>query len=142
MKKYRQTVIPEASTKAWSGLSKYATQKKVFDYYKANYLLNGKHVINQDLGISVAFERKGAEKTSFGGFIYSKKACLVEILDKVIRYAEYSNWGDRKPQDIPTVLGYLNFKVKVRIDGIMEHVHLVIRVNNSGKFHYSMDINK
>ena len=141
MKKYKQTIIPEAFTKEWSGLGKYATQKKVFEYYKTHYL-NGKHVINQHLGITIEFERKGAEKTSFGGYVYPKKACLVTILDKLIRYSTYNNWGDRKPQDIPTILGYLNFKVKVRIDGIIEDVHLVIRVNTCGKFHYSLDVNK
>jgi hypothetical protein len=141
MAKYKQNIIPEVSTKEWSGLSRYATQRKVFDYYKIHYL-NNKHVINKHLGITVGFERKGAEKTSFGGYMYPKKACLVEILDKLIRHAEYSNWGDRKPQDLPTILGYLNFKVKVRIDGKIEQIHLVIRVNTSGKFHYSMDVNK
>jgi hypothetical protein len=50
--------------------------------------------------------------------------------------------GGRKPTDGNFVIGYLNFKAKVRIDGKLEHVHLIIRVRNTGKFHYSMEVNK
>ncbi|MDR1406334.1 MAG: hypothetical protein LBI89_03935 [Prevotellaceae bacterium] len=139
MKKYRQTVIPEASTKEWSGLTLFSARKKMFDYYKNYY--TGVKVINKDIGITVEFERAGNKKTSYGGYLYPKKACLVAILDKLIRYAEYSNWGERKEKDESFVIGYLNFKVKVRIDGIVEYVHLVIRVRNTGKFQYSIDLN-
>jgi hypothetical protein len=140
MKKYKQTVIPEASTKEWSGLKPLATRKKVLEYYRIHYL-TGHKVINKDLGIAVQFEAAGAKKTSFGGNIYPEKACLVEVLDKLIRYAEYSNWGDKKVTDALHVIGYMNFKVKVRIDGRIEHIHLVIRVTNDGKFHYTLEIN-
>jgi len=140
MAKYKQTVIPEVSTQSWIGLTPFATRKKVFEYYRTHYV-NGSRVINQHLGIAVGFDRIGLKKTSFGGSMYPKKACLVEVLDKLIRYAAYSNWGERKDSDNPHVIGYLNFKSAVRIDGKLEHVHLVIRVNNNGKFHYSMEVN-
>lgn len=139
MKKYKQTVIPEVSTKEWRGLTLFNVRKKMFDFYKKHY--TGLKVINKDIGITVEFERAGNKKTSYGGFLYPKKACLVEVLDKLIRYAEYSNWGDKKEKDEPYVIGYLNFKIKVRIDGIIEYAHLVIRVRNTGKFQYSIDLN-
>jgi hypothetical protein len=140
MLKYEQTTIPEASTEGWTGLKPLATRKKVFEYYKAHYL-NGSRIINQHLNIAVDFERSGADKTSFGGHIYPKKACLVEILDKLIRYAAFSNWGNPKENDLPSVVGYLNFKVKAKIDGALEHIHLVVRLTNNGRFHYSMEVN-
>ena len=140
MKKYKQTVIPQAFTAEWKNMPVKEFHEKVSTYYRTRY--QGKcRVINQHLGIVVEFDREGVNKTSYGGHLYTKKACLVEVLDKMIRYAEYNNWGNRKPTDKPTVIGYLNFKVKVKIDGKMEYVHLVIRVTNNGKFHYSMEVN-
>ena len=115
-----------------------ATRKKMFDYYKGHY--TGKKVVNKDIGIAVEFERAGSKKTSYGGSLYPKKACLVEVLDQLIRYAKYSKWGERKATDPDYVIGFLNFKVKVRINGVLEYVHLVIRVRNTGKFHYSLEV--
>ena len=140
MAKYKQTVIPETSTKGWEKLTTQEVREKLYDEYRAHCY--GKKVINQSLGITIEFEHGGARKTSYGGAVYSKKACIVNVLDKLARYAEYSNWGDRKATDAPHVIGYLNFKAKVKIDEKLEYVHLVIRVRNTGKFHYSMEINK
>ena len=139
-KKYKQTVIPEASTAGWITLTASGVREKLSNEYRTRY--NGKKVVNQSLGITVEFESTGARKTAHGSAVYSKKACLVSVLDQLIRYAEYSNWGDRKPSDIARVIGYLNFKAKVKIDGKMEHTHLVVRVCNDGRFHYAMEVNK
>ena len=140
MKKYKQTVIPEVSTANWKTKTYSEARKKVMDYYRTHYL-NGKKVTNQHLGITVEFDPDGADKTSRGGAIYLKKKCLVEVLSEMIQYAEYSNWGDRKAKDKPSVIGFLNFKVKVKIDEKIENIHLVIRVTNDGKFHYTMEVN-
>lgn len=140
MAKYKQSVIPEAFTEEWVKLTKQEVRKKLYDEYRTRCY--GKKVINQSLGITVEFEHEGARKASYGSAIYSKKACLVSVLDRLVRYAEYSNWGDRKTKDDPHVIGYLNFKAKVKVDGKVEHVHLVIRVRNTGKFHYAMEVNK
>jgi hypothetical protein len=140
MKKYKQTVIPEASTKEWSGLTRMELRTQLFNEYRTRYY--GKKVINQSLGITVEFELEGARKTSHGSAAYSKKACLVTVLDKLIRYAEFTNWGAPKETDPSYIIGFLNFKAKVKIDGQLEQVHLVIRVRNTGKFHYVMKVNK
>jgi len=139
-KKYKQTIIPEVSIGEWETLPVYHSRKKMFDHYRNHYV--GRCVKNQHLGISVEFDIVGARKTSQGGSIYPKKKCLIEILDKMIEYAEYSNWGDRKENDPPHIIGYLNFNVKVKIDDSLEHIHLVVRVTNDGKFHYYMEVNK
>jgi hypothetical protein len=140
MAKYKQTVIPEVSTKEWSGMSAFETRKKVFNFYKSHYL-NNKNIRNKSLNILVSFDRVGAKKTSFGGHVYPKKACLIEVLNELIRYAEYNNFGERKPTDASNVVGFLNFKAKVCIDGKIEHAHLVITLRNDGSFHYSMEVN-
>ncbi|MCL2682624.1 MAG: hypothetical protein FWE63_03935 [Bacteroidales bacterium] len=140
-KKYKQTIIPEVHTDEWETLSVYESRQKIFDYYCKHYK-GKKNVINQHLGICVKFNQRGARKSSFGTGIYPKKKCLVEILDKMIEYAKYSNWGERKTTDPIDVIGYLNFKVKVKIDKKTEFIHLVIQVTNGGKFHYVQEINR
>jgi len=140
MKKYKQTVIPEVSTDDWKHLSVDQVREKLFNEYRNRY--KGKKVVNQDLGICVKFEVSGARKVSHGTATYSKKACLISVLDQLIEYAEYNNWGNRKEKDPPNVVGYFNFKAKVKIDGKIEHIRLVIRLRNDGKFHYSMEVNK
>jgi len=140
MKKYKQTIVPEVSVGDWGKLPVFQSRKRMFDYYRNNYV--GKYVKNQHLGITVEFDVVGGRKTTHGGSIYPKKKCLIEILDKTIEYAEYSNWGERKETDPPHVIGYLNFKVKIKIDQQIEHIHLVIRLTNDGKFHYYMEVNK
>ena len=139
-KKYKQTIIPEVSTDYWEQFMPTMARKKMFEFYNTHYFQK-KRVINQHLGIAVEFDATGGRKTCFGSGVYPKKKCLIEVLDKMIRYAEYSNFGERKPKDPANVIGYLNFNVKVRIDGKIEYIHLIIRMTNNGKFHYSMEVN-
>ena len=144
MKKYKQTIIPEISTEKWESLPLREVQKKMTEYYRAKYP-NTRTVTNQHLGIKIGFESDGLAKTCKGGSCYPAKNCLVEILDKLIRYAKFNNFGDRKPKDKPNVLGYLNFKVKARINGKVEYIHLTVRITNRNEgrftFHYSMSVN-
>ena len=140
MKKYKQTVIPEASTNEWKHLSVKDMRKRMLDEYQKRH--KGKNVVNQHLGITINFQTFGAKKTSRGAAAYSKKACLISVLDKLVRYAEYSNWGERKSTGPSSVVGFLNFKAKVKIDGKLEHIHLAVCLRNDGKFHYSMEVNK
>ncbi|MCL2028729.1 MAG: hypothetical protein FWG79_09645 [Bacteroidales bacterium] len=144
MKKYKQTIIPEISTDNWENLTPQESRKKLLEYYRTKYPYN-RTIINQHLGIKIGFEADGVSKTCRGGKIYPEKNCLIEILDKLIRYAEFNNFGNRKPTDKPNVLGYLNFKAKAKVNGQIEYVHLTIRISNRKEgrftFHYSMSIN-
>jgi len=144
MAKYKQTVIPETFTDEWVKLTTLELRNQAFEEYRVRFF--NKKIVNQALGISIGFEREGARKTSHSSPVYSKKACLISVLDQLLRYAEYSCWGDRKPTDPAYVIGFLNFKAKVRIDGKLEHVRLAVRVRNDGQFrcafHYSMEVNK
>ena len=138
--KYKQKITPSTTTENWTDLSAKETRKKVFRYYKTNYQ-NKLSVYNEALGIEIKFDRTGSNKMSFGGKIYPAKACSVEILDQLLQYAEYSNWGERKSNDAADVKGYLNFKAKAFIDNKIEYLHLVLRVKNDGSYHYSLEIN-
>ena len=140
MKKYKQQIIPMVSTESWKQLTKKELIEHAYELYLSK--LSGVEVINEDLGITVKFEKWSAKKTTKGSALYSKKAAIIEVLDDLVRYAEFSNWGNRKDNDITSVIGYFNMKVMVKIDGILEHIHLVIQVKNNGKFHYTMEVNK
>jgi hypothetical protein len=144
IKTYKQVIIPEVSTENWENLTLKESRNKIFEYYRTHYPFD-RTIVNQHLGITVRFESESYRKTSKGGKIYSEKSCLIEILDELILYAIFTNFGDRKRTDEPNVLGYLNFKVKVKINGKIEHIHLTIRITNRNEgrftFHYSMSIN-
>jgi hypothetical protein len=141
MSNYKQKIIPETDSKEIKGFSKSELQKFVRDYYQSNYQ-NKAQVINQDLGIQIEFIGDGKKKTSYGAAMYVKKAAAVKILDKLLQYAKYTNWGDRKPNDKPNVLGYFNFKVKFLFDGEITYFALNVQVRNDGKYHYSLDENR
>jgi hypothetical protein len=140
MKKNVQKTIPVVSTEKWKHLPKNELVKNAYDLYVSK--LSGKEVINADLGIAVKFTKWTAKKTTKGSALYYKKAAVIEVLGDLVQYAEFSNWGNRKNSDKDSVIGYLNMKVKVEIDGILEHIHLVIQVKNNGKFQYTMEVNK
>jgi len=80
----------------------------VYNTYHEKFI--GKCVTNEHLGIQICFINDGARKIAYGGALYSKKACLIEVLHTMIKKAKFNNWGNRKTTDKNTVVGYLNFK--------------------------------
>ena len=58
--------------------------------------------------------------------MYSEKAAVIEHLEELIKNSTYNNWGSRKETDSPNILGFLNFKSKLTIDGEKRHVRIAI----------------
>ena len=139
-KKYVQKIIPEVQTKAFP-VNKFVLRKFVKEYYQNNF--QGRMtVVNMDKGISIQFIGEGKKKTSYGAAMYPKKAAAVMVLDKLLTYAKYSNWGERKDTDSTSVIGYLNFKVKILIDSSLCYFALNVQVRKDGKCQYSLDENR
>jgi len=138
MSNYKQKIIPKTSIIKYKSYSKRDLQHFVKNYYKKNYQ-NKISVKNLDLGITIDFIGKGKNKSAYGAAMYSKKAAAITILDKLLKYAKYTNWGDKKDNDPDFVIGYLNFKVKFKIDSKITFFALNVQVRNDGKFHYSLD---
>jgi len=132
--------IPETYTESFNNLSAKDLRKKVFEIYKRHYVDEHKEIINKDKKILIKFDRTGANKTAFGGVIYPRKACLIQILDVILQNAKFIKSGDRKKTDPEDVLCYLNFESDVYIDNVLERIELAVRVKNIGEFHYSIDI--
>ena len=65
----------------------------------------------------VVFTNKAGRKIALGEAMYSAKAAVIAHLKTLIKNSTYNNWGDRKGSDGKDVLGYLNFKSKLTIDG-------------------------
>ncbi|MCL2027590.1 MAG: hypothetical protein FWG79_03785 [Bacteroidales bacterium] len=133
-KKYKQTEIPSVSILRKDDLSQYIKQ-----YYKEN--LQGKTVLNKDLNVMISFTSFGQGKVAYGGRKTARKAAVIQCLDKLVEFAQYNNFGIRKPTDPQSVLGYLNFKAKVKIDGVVEHVRITALIKKSGRLYYNHEIN-
>ena len=141
MSNYRQTTIPETNTENLIDKSRDELRKFIRSYYHVTFQ-NKVTVKNLDLGITIGFIGEGKKKTAYGAAMYQKKAAAIMILDQLLIHAKFTNWGNRKETDKPEVLGYLNFKVKLKIDGKLIHFAINVEVRNNGKFHYSLDENR
>ena len=64
-----------------------------------------------------------------------------KCLERLIEVAEYNNLGRRKDTDKETVLGYLNFKAKVKIDTKVENVRISVLLKKNGKAYYNHEVN-
>lgn len=77
---------------------------------------------------------KAGKKLSKGSSMFSEKAVVLEKLEQLIKQSTYNNWGDRKPKDPKNVVGFLNFKSKLIIDGEKRHVRIAIEVRQNGDY--------
>lgn len=89
---------------------------------------------NENLkGKKVAIENHLKEVVFVGGAgrkilkpMYSEKVAVLEHLEELIKNSTYNNFGNRKETDSKDVLGYLNFKSKITIDGVKRHVRISV----------------
>lgn len=132
--KYRQTIIPSVEIKEYKNLRQYVKTE-----YTAN--VQGKTVRNRHTGLTIYFGSDGKAELSSGRAIYAKKAALVQCLPILMEVAEYNNFGTRKDKDEANILGYANFKAKVKINQKIEHVRITIRIKTNGKGYYCHEIN-
>ncbi len=136
--KYKQKFIPTINS-SWNENSATVLRKIVLKWYRSN--LSGKKVINQCLGIPIIFSSSGGNKLAMGGSIYLYKAELVRALPLIIEHATYCNWGERKVKDSPMVIGYLNFKCKVKIDNKFKHLRIAVRLQKDGRLYCNHEVN-
>jgi len=139
MAKYKQTVIPEI-TSIWQDSTTAELRHLVLDYVKKYF--KGVVVKNLSLNIPIIISVSSGRKTALGGAMYRKKAELIRILPDLIRVAQYNNFGSRKATDNSSVIGYLNFKAKCRLDEKTEHIRLAVQFQKGGKFYYNVEVNK
>ena len=114
------------STKDFQKMKVGDLKRFTLNYYE-KFLKDRKIAIKNSLK-KVQFINKAGRKIAYGGSMYSAKAAIIEHLEEIIKNSTYNNWGNRKPKDHKDVLGYLNFKSKVKIDGEKRHVRISVEV--------------
>lgn len=140
MTKYKQTVIPSVRTpKEWNSLAIKELRKEALLIAKS---YAGKEVVNEDTQIKIHFSTTNARKTSMGSAMYIKKATVLLVICDLLKYAEYSNFGERKLTDNPEVLGFLNFKAKCFVNGERENLRIAVQFCRGDKFYYNVEVNK
>ena len=125
MSKYKQTVIPEVDDKQFTGMRLGELKKFVKKFY--NQKLKGKIVVNQHKGVTIKFGREGIRH-----LLYARRAGYVKLkavvsLSEMLQYAGYSNFQNADDDDPPEILGYLNFKVKAKVEGKTQTFRIVIK---------------
>lgn len=104
-------------------------KKFTLDFYNAN--LKGKKVEIKNYLKEVLFVTDAGRKILKP--IYSEKVAIIEHLEDLIKNSTYNNFGERKESDSKDILGFLNFKSKITIDGIKRHVRISIVLDRDRK---------
>lgn len=132
---------PEINTLAFKKMKVTELRAFTLEFYRL-FLKGKKKEIEKHLK-EVVFTSEGGRKIAYGEAMYSAKAAVIEHLGSLIKNSTYNNWGDRKPSDSEEILGYLNFKSKITIDGKKRHVRIAISVDKDRNLKFkSYDVGK
>ena len=123
--------VPEVSTERFKKMKVSELRAFTLRYY--NLFLKGNSVTIERYLKEVVFTNKAGRKIALGEAMYSAKASVISHLKTLIKNSTYNNWGDRKNSDGKDVLGYLNFKSKLTIDGEKRHVRISLVVYRDRK---------
>ena len=127
--------VPEVSTERFKKMSVPELRKYTLEYYLENY--GGKSISKnffKEDNIQIEFFNTAGKKLQKP--IYKEKVAVLEHLESLIKNSTYNNWGNRKESSPPNIIGYLNFKAKVTIDGEKRHVRISIAVDEKRKFRF------
>ncbi len=137
MTKYKQHIFPETTLFDAKGTK---LAKLMHDFYKSN--LQGKSIVNKHIGLHICFTSEGIGKLTQHRKIGDVNAAALKVIDKMLEYAEYSNFGQRKPEDKQNVIGYLNFKGIVIIEGTKRHFRIAVKLKPDMKAYYNHTVNR
>lgn len=127
--------VPEVSTERFKKMSVPELREYTLEYYLENY--GGKSISKnffKEDNIQIEFFNTAGKKLQKP--IYKEKVAVLEHLESLIKNSTYNNWGNRKESSPPNIIGYLNFKAKVTIDGEKRHVRISIAVDEKRKFRF------
>ncbi len=116
-------------TEAFRKMTVSELRKFTLAYYNEN--LKGKKVAIKNHLKEVVFVGGAGRKMLQP--IYSEKVAVIQHLEELIKNSTYNNFGERKEKDSNDVLGYLNFKSKLTIDGAKRHVRISVILDRNRK---------
>lgn len=119
------------STDRFKEMSRRELRVYTLEYYN-KYLKGHKALIKKALK-EVVLTSAAGRKIARGEAMYAAKVAAVEHLKELIENSTYNNWGDRKTTDGKDVIGYMNFKSKLTIDGEKRHVRISLAVYKDRK---------
>ena len=132
---------PEIDTDRFKKMKVSELRTFTMKYY--NLYLKGDSATIEKYVKEVVFINTAGRKIAYGEAMYSAKAAVITHLKTLIKNSTYNNWGDRKQQDNPNILGYLNFKSKITIDGQKRHLRISVIVDKERNLELkSYDIGK
>ena len=117
---------PETDTDRFKKMKVSELRTFTMKYY--NLYLKGDSATIEKYVKEVVFINTAGRKIAYGEAMYSAKAAVIAHLKTLIKNSTYNNWGNRKASDGKDVLGYLNFKSKITIDGKKRHVRISLVV--------------
>lgn len=136
--KYKQKTVPKTSY--FIAANNKELGKAMRDYYKAN--IQGLSLQNKHIGIEIKFTSDGIGKATHQRKIGKINAAAIKVIDKMLRHAEYSNFGERKQTDKKNIIGYLNFKAKAKIEGVVRHFRISVKLKTDMKAYYNHTVNR
>jgi len=114
------------STEKFKDFNKKELRQFLFDYY--NTFLKGKTIAIENSLSKVELLSRSGRKITKESATYKAKTAVIEQFEDIIKKSTYNNWGKAKTTDSKDLLGYMNFKSKVVIDGEKRHVRISIEV--------------
>ncbi len=69
-----------------------------------------------------------------------EKAAVILNLPRLLKEAEYSNFGEPKPKHVTNykAVGFLNFNIKCVVDGVPRKFRVPVMITATGKFQYDL----
>ena len=116
--------VSSISSEHFKNMTVWQLRKFTINYFKQE--LKGKKVAIKNSLKEVVFTNTAGRKIAQGGAMYKEKAALINSLETLIKNSTYNNFGSPKRSDKKDILGYLNFKSKVIVDGVKRHVRISI----------------
>jgi hypothetical protein len=97
-------------------------------------------VKNKDKGITVRFSSVGRNHVLYARSAGFEKLAAIFALTDMVENAKFTNFKNPDPRDSLQVLGFMNFKCAVAVNGRQLHFRVVVRVATSGNFFYDLSV--
>jgi hypothetical protein len=105
-----------------------------------NEKLHGLKVINMDKGITALFSSVGRNHVLYARNAGFEKLIAIFKLPEIVQNAKFTNFKNPDARDAKNVIGFMNFKCPVKINGVMQYFRVVVRISTDGKFFYDHSV--
>lgn len=124
------------NTKQFEGKSRREITDFAISFYQ--HRIQGLSIRNEDIGVEIEFNRIGRKKSA-QPLMGPIKAAAIIHLPYLLKNAHYNNWGKLKRKHKikhPTSIGFMNFKVAVKVDGKIQSFRISVLMRSENKFQY------